>query len=135
LWVSIAFIAGVSSKFLVTWESGNREVPCRGRCGASFGMTTCEGTATATAKTTATATTIATTTATTTATDARLRRPLQVEDGKRDAMSGSRCTPLAFGAGLLLLGLFGANFAEEFFTAKFAFFLDDDFAEVGPGGF
>ena len=68
---------------------------------------------------------------------------------KRDALRGivwvmrwawskaaqSRCTPLAFGAGRLLLGLFGANFAEEFFAAKFAFFLDDDFAEVGPGGF
>jgi hypothetical protein len=35
----------------------------------------------------------------------------------------------------LLLRLFGADFAEEFFAAKFAFFLDDDFAEVGPGGF
>jgi len=47
----------------------------------------------------------------------------------------SRCTAKALGPGLLLLGLFCADFAEEFFTAKFAFFFDDDFAEVGPGGF
>jgi len=40
--------------------------------------------------TTATATATTTATARTTATDARLRRPLQVEDGKRDALRGDR---------------------------------------------
>ena len=113
-------------------------------------MTTCEGTATANAMTTATATATTTATARTTATDARLRRPLQVEDGKRDALRGDRlgddagsvksggrtaALPWHLARGFLLLRLFGADFAEEFFTAKFAFFLDDDFAEVGPGGF
>ena len=51
--------------------------------------------------------------------------------------SGGRTAALPWhlARGFLLLGLFGADFAEEFFTAKFAFFLDDDFAKVGPGGF
>jgi hypothetical protein len=51
--------------------------------------------------------------------------------------SGGRTAALPWhlARGFLLLGLFGADFAEEFFAAKFAFFLDDDFAKVGPGGF
>jgi hypothetical protein len=70
-------------------------------------------------------------------TEARRAARDRLGDDAGSVKSGGRTAALPWhlARGFLLLGLFGADFAEEFFTAKFAFFLDDDFAEVGPGGF